>query len=136
MFYIIRLYKIKRWRKIESLLIKINSYLNKEAITGKDVIIISVLSSFVFLLLKGLFRSLFNRIKDLIMKLMDITLKRIKYVYRKYVKRSLTMEELIDINIRLESGGKLRWYEKKGYDNFVEQFKKINKLKKRDNDIK
>lgn len=41
------------------------------------------------------------------------------------------MKELKDIQNRLENGGSLRWYEKKGYNKFLEQIKifkkKINK---------
>lgn len=67
----------------------INDYLNNEAITGKDVIIISLISSFAFWILKDSFL----KIKDLFIKLLKYIKKKRKKLWRVYVKGNLNFNE-------------------------------------------
>jgi ribosomal protein S18 acetylase RimI-like enzyme len=51
-------------------------------------------------------------------------------MYRKYIKQQMNLNEYIELQERLENGGKLKWYERKGYAEYKlqeQQFQKKNK---------
>lgn len=109
---------------MENLFHVITDYLNKEAINRKDII--SVLSLFVFWIMKDILIEIKDILVKLISKSISFTFKKFKTLNRKYIKQKPNINEIIEIEERLLNGGKLKWYEKRLYDKCLEQFKTIS----------
>ena len=96
---------------MEDIVNYIVNFLNQKNLKAKDIIIITISSSFIFWLIS----SLLNKIMLFIIKLSRLNLKKINDMHRKYIKRKLKGKEYFNIVKRLENGEKLKWYEKKSY---------------------
>jgi hypothetical protein len=115
---------------MEDLLSNISDYLFSERTRTIDVIAISIITTFVTFLLA---RSS-TVIWSLIVKGLQLFWSRIKRLNEKYIKQQINLNEMIEIENRLENGGKLKWYEKKPYkkyqDSIPENIKTLKSLTK------
>jgi hypothetical protein len=104
----------------------INDFLNQRTLKAKDVIIVSVLSSFFFWILSGFIKKIWS----LLLKLIKWLKSYCKKIIRKYVKQQLTVNELLEVEKRLQNGGELRWYEKKSYYGYKKATKEMGEMLK------
>jgi hypothetical protein len=89
----------------------ITNYLNKEQKTAKDVILLAVIGSLVFAVMAFVFRIIGRLIYHNYKKGHNV----LKLYFRLFIKQELNLNEYLDVQERIEKGGKLKWYEKKSY---------------------
>ncbi|MDX5474502.1 MAG: hypothetical protein LPK00_03095 [Bacillaceae bacterium] len=96
-------------------------FLTSTELRAIDVILITVLSSLIFWLMTGLLSKLGNFIHK---KITLVIFSKFKEVNRKYIKQTVSLSEIIEIEKRLREGGELKWYERKSYAKYKELTKK------------
>lgn len=114
------------WYLMKEFIETINDFLNQRTLKAKDVIIVSVLSSFFFWILSGFIKKIWS----LLLKLIKWLKSYCKKIIRKYVKQQLTVNELLEVEKRLQNGGELRWYEKKSYYEYKKVAKEMSEMLK------
>jgi len=89
----------------------IDIFLNQRNLRAKDIIIVSISSSFIFWLISRFLDKLILFIR----KLIKLNYEKIRKIHRKYIKKKLTVGEYKEIIKRLKNGENLKWYEIKSY---------------------
>jgi len=89
----------------------IDIFLNQRNLRARDIIIVSISSSFTFWLISRLLDKLILFIK----KLIKLSYEKIRKIHRKYIKKKLTINEYKEIIKRLKNGENLKWYERRSY---------------------
>jgi len=89
----------------------IDIFLNQRNLRAKDIIIVSISSSFIFWLISRFLDKLILFIR----KLIKLNYEKIRKIHRKYIKKKLTVSEYKEIIKRLKNGENLKWYEIKSY---------------------
>lgn len=99
-------------------------FLHKKHLSAEDVMILTVISSFISSFIFWITTGIIKRIGIWMGKLLKKTYDWFKKLYRRYIEQKLNINELIAVEKKMKNGGKLKWYEKKSYYEFKEQQKK------------
>ncbi|MFD1952794.1 hypothetical protein ACFSL6_01440 [Paenibacillus thailandensis] len=111
----------------------IKDYLFNEQVRAIDVIFLSLLTSFVLWIVT----SIFKKVQSIFSSILKKVQNHIIFLYKIIVKKKMNVSKYIEIEKRLEAGGKLKWYEKKAYFKAHEEISKgIVEFKKTLSNIK
>lgn len=91
----------------------IKNFLFEKEVAVIHLIAVAIFSPLIFQLLRKLSTAIWKTINAIF----GPAFKFIAKIKRRYIKNKLTRDECISIDKRLKNGGKLRWYEKKAYEN-------------------
>lgn len=88
-------------------------YFNKEQVSAKDVILISLITTFLTWVLANFSKRSVGAFKKVIFASREFN--------RKHIKNSLTFNEIIEIETKIEKNQMLKRYEKKAYEKHREK---------------
>ncbi|MCM3443585.1 MULTISPECIES: hypothetical protein [Metabacillus] len=101
---------------------ELKNYLFNKQESAIDVISLTVIGGIILILLPKLFKLIFKLVKKIVIIL--------KETFRKYIKQQMNVSEYIDIQERLDKGGKLKWFEHKGYAKYKLEEESLQKKSK------
>ncbi|MBY0029882.1 hypothetical protein ACQKJG_23210 [Priestia megaterium] len=103
---------------------KLWHYLTHEQVSALDVLILTIVGSFFTWILSVTGKFLGGLLLKGVINLYRFIRRLLRKLHRKYINHKPTMNDYIFLKDKVDKGEKLKWYERKKYENAMNIFAK------------